>query len=218
MKRTSQSIVDECIRRRTIQNESINKIAKAIGIAKSTVFGILKPYPLSTERITAGRTLGAKLAGAAHRQRSEYRKLAESPFFEIMNKRALTTDQRGSVSEFAVVFRLLVWGFIPHVSLVPGRKSDITTAIPETGKILRIQVKTTTRGKHGAPTVGLTWKGNGKGRKLYSAKDVDIIAAYDARTDKCFVFTLPEIAEKKASITARPDAMERWDKLISFGV
>ncbi len=84
------------------------------------------------------------------------------------------------------------------------------------GKLLTLQVKWASTGKHGLPTVSLR---HSKDRRTtgkparYAAGEFDFIVGYDYLTDTCYVWSWSEVDDLTTSVTVNPDVEEAWGKL-----
>jgi hypothetical protein len=210
-KRLTQAQKEECRRLRRVDRLSVIEISKLCGIAKSTVHLLVRDIPLKEEELRARR------AATDVRRRgliADSNLGTESPFFKTIMERVKNTDQKGAVAEAAAIFRIKVWGFVPHFPLSPGGKSDIIVFIPDTGKTVRLQVKCVRRYKNSLPYGNLGSRRNGKMGVRYAESDFDFYVGYDYREDVCYVYAMGELGNNKKSRSMLPDAAERWDKLL----
>jgi hypothetical protein len=133
----------------------------------------------------------------------------ESELHKTVRGNNLSSLQVGKISETAVLLRLLANGFTPFGSVFDGERADWVVEVPDTGKIVKIQVKTTHQNSTGLPLVQLIC--HSKARK-YKQGDFDFIVGFNLFTDIAYVWAWKEV-EGRSTITICDDAMERWDKL-----
>ena len=132
----------------------------------------------------------------------------------MMNPNA-SRHQKAKIAEAAVLFRMTLCGFHVFGSPFDGDKADWMVEVPETGRILKVQVKWASPNKKRAsqPLVRLRCiEGHNKSR-TYREGDFDFIIGYDLYTDTCYVWSWDEISKLKRSITVTPEAAEKWEKM-----
>jgi hypothetical protein len=138
----------------------------------------------------------------------------ESEMNRIVRGASLNGGQVAKVSETAVMLRMLARGFNVFGSVFDGEKADWVVE-NLSGKMVKVQVKTVTSGKHGLPFVMLSRginTGSGQRRSRYVKGDFDFIVGYDLYTDTAYVWSWGEVEHLKASVSVYEDAKERWDK------
>ena len=124
-----------------------------------------------------------------------------------------TSAWKGRVAEAATLLRLVLRGYEPMRTVFEGDSVDWLVRLPDE-RIVRLQVRWAHQGRGGAPTVNLrSW--DGKRHHKYEDGKIDFIVGYDLFTDISYVFSWAEVRGKTA-VSVRPDAIERWDKLISL--
>lgn len=201
----------ECIRQRVEERLSLREIHERTGISKGSLSTWLAPYPL-TEAEKAQKRQAAYARRAPRKTRGE-----ESSFHKAVEDRELSRQDRARIAEAAVLFRLVVHGFHVFRSLSDGDKADWVVETPS-GIVRKIQVKWASHTPHGLPHFKLTCTAEGhagkKRYRRYRAGKFDFIVGYDLFSDTAYVFSDAELAGHKAAVTVRPDAAERWDKLV----
>jgi transposase-like protein len=202
--------VDEAIRLRVQEQLGLDSISERLGVAKSTLSRWLKDYPLDDGIVFVRKQDGGR---SSKKYRGD-----ESDIHQIIKNQKLTTSQIGKVSEAAIALRLLIRGFNVFGSAYDGDRTDWLVEVPSTGKIWKIQVKTThSQGyprRDSLPTVDIQHKNRSKmGAQRYARGDFDFLVGYDLYTDTAYVWSWDEVEHLKRAITICPDAKERWDKL-----
>lgn len=193
----------ECIRLRVKERKSLREIHEITGASKGSLSNWLRPHPLTSAEKNARRT--AATPPSTKKPRGD-----ESKFFAWSRGREYTSDQKGHISESAVLFRLSVLGARVFQSTVDGDRADFIVEVG--GKFKVVQVKWVYRHSsgHGLPTVRLLRK---KGLERYRKGDFDIIVGYDLKTDTAYVFTWKETSGNKSSISTTPESREAWNKI-----
>lgn len=204
----TEEIRNECRRLRLEDRLSVGDIASILKISKAAAALIVKDLPLTADEYAKRRSF---LIGHPRAPRGD-----ESPYFKVIKDRIKTTDQKGAIAEAAAIFRLKVWGFVPHIPLCAGGKSDIAVWIPDTNKLVRVQVKCVRRGSSGSPYGSLRARAGGKLGVRYAETDFDFFVGYDPREDICYVYSTSEL-KTKHHITMRRTEAEKWDKLLMAG-
>ena len=205
--KANSEMSQEAIRLRVEDRRSLREIAGITGASKSSLSAWLKPFPLTDEE-RAERLKSAKRYIAPRKDRGE-----ESKFYREVSDRQLTRQQKAKIAEAAVLFRMVLQGFITFGSIFDGDKADWMVEIPETGKIFKIQVRWVREGHHGLPLLGLHCSTGHSTRSRYVEGDFDFIIGYDLYSDTAFVYTADEVATLKAAVTVSWEHAERWDKL-----
>lgn len=213
--KTSDVAIARIIHLRVRDRKSLREIQRATGIGISTISLTLRDYPLTDDELKVRRGHTLKLARAANMARAQSHRVVDGRFWESIQARAKTTDQRGAIAEAAVIFRMKVWGFVPHIPMCPGGKSDVIVSIPDTGRHHRVQIKCVRRGTHGSPYCSLKSRRGGVSSVRYGHDDFDFFIGYDLREDLCYVFHYSEIKRFKSHLSVSIDAIERWDKFLS---
>jgi hypothetical protein len=138
----------------------------------------------------------------------------ESPLHRMVSGTLLSRQTKAKIAEAAVLLRLVVNGFVPFGSVFDGDKTDWLVEVPTTGKTLKIQVKWAgSSRKYGMPCISLTCTTGHNQQTRYKPSDFDFIVGYDFFTDISYVWSYAEVQNHKRTISIRPDAKERWDKL-----
>lgn len=203
---------EEAVRLRVEERLSLREISERIGAPKGSLSGWLKAYPLTTEEQRA------KLAAKAHPRGPRKPRGEESKHHQAIAGKTLTKQNRARIAEAAVLFRLALHGFVVLRSEFDGDKADWAVE-SESGKICKIQVKNAHAGRWGQPMIQLRCNSAGRGTqkrtyRCYQKGEIDFMVGYDLYTDTAYVFSFEEIADHKGVIAVRPDAAERWDKLV----
>jgi hypothetical protein len=206
-----------CRELRKHERLSYDEISAQTGVSRGTLHYWLKDLPLTEEELAARRGVAC---GKGHksplRQPRKYQPGAPSKFMTMVTGGDLTRDRQARISESAVQFRLVIAGLNPFGSPFDGERTDTLVENPVTGRIVKVQVRTAQKGHHGLPFISLERKlyGGVRGKCRFKKDDFDFIAGYDLHTDTCYVFSWDETEGLKRTITVRPDAAERWDKLV----
>ena len=179
--------------------------------ARSTIFGWIKEYPLTDEELS---------------KRLEIRKLPpkrtlqlekDSTLYKLANGRELSRNEKGLISEHAILMRLIAAGFIVMKPDSSQCIFDLLVFIKDENKYLKIQIKTARDAKWGQPYCSLKHTGPRKNGKItmirYGKNDFDILVGYDWKTDSAYVFTEKEVEHLATAVSCKPEALERWDKL-----
>ena len=199
----------ECIRLRVEDRLSLREIATQTGASKGSLSLWLRSYPL-TDVEKRGRRVRPPVPLKKDRGQ-------ESEISQTVRGNKLNGMQVAKVAETSVLLRMLAQGFNPFGSVFDGDKADWLVDVPETGKILKIQVKTAQQKSHGLPIVSLRYGINSKvGATRYKKGDFDFIVGYDLFTDVCYVWSWDEVETRKTAVTIHLSAAERWDKF--YGV
>ncbi len=202
---------EQAISLRVDQRLSLREISKVTGVSKGTLSPWLKKYPLSESERRAK-------ASEAPRYTTPKKDRGEpSAAYLALNGRSLSPDKKAELSEAAVLFRLVLHGFHVMSPLFDCAKTDWLVEVPETRRLLRIQVKWAAPLKrHGLPTIRLTCSEGHNEKRKYSSGEFDFIVGYDLFTDIAYVYSFSEVSHLETSVTIRPDAAERWDKLLGM--
>ncbi len=212
MRGKKSPLKDEAIRLRLEERLSLGEINKRTGAGKASLSIWLRPYPLTTEEKRAKRAAAPRPHGP-RKSRGE-----ESKHHQAIDEESLTKQDRARIAEAAILFRLALHGFRVLQPAFDGDKADCAIETPA-GRILKIQVKWASTARHGLPTIRLLCNSAGRGTqkrsyRCYREGEIDFIVGYDLFSDTAYVFSLQEVADHKGAITVRPDAAERWDKLL----
>ena len=199
---------EECIRLRQEERLSLRGVADRTGVPKGTLAGWLKPYPLS-----AAEKARKIAAGAAKRTGRLKARGEEARLHQLLGDRCLTRSQKAKVAEAAVLVRLCLFQFNPFGSVFDGDKTDWLVEVPESGQVVKIQVKWASAQKHGLPSIKMTCVDGHSTQRPYKAGEFDFLVGYDLYTDTCYVWTWEEVAHIRSTITITPDAAEAWVKL-----
>jgi hypothetical protein len=195
----------ECIRLRTEERLSYNEIRAQTGASKSSLSKWLKDLPLTQEE---RRSKMSTQGGARPKERG-----GDAWTAEVVRGRTLSTLQKGSIAEAAVLFRLTLRGVSAYKSPFDGDKLDWVVRAPI--GLVKVQVRAVCQPtKAGLPYVHLMCSDGSRKRKRYERDAFDFIVGYDVRTDLCYVWSWDEVAAHRHSVSITPDAMERWDKIL----
>jgi hypothetical protein len=199
----------ECVRLRMEERLSLREIHDRTGASKGSLSAWLKDVPLTFDE-KSKKLKERRTYIPPKKDRGE-----ESELHRIVRSSNLNGNKVAKVSEAAVMLKMLVRGFNVFGSMFDGEKADwiVETKV---GRILKIQVKTTTRGLHGLPFVNLT-RGVNNGCKIqvrnrYVKGDFDFMVGYDLFTDVAYVWSWDDVDHLKSAVSICDDAKERWDK------
>ena len=114
----------------------------------------------------------------------------------------LTTDQKGSIAELAVVYHAARLGVGVCFPLTDGHRYDLILDIH--GRLYRVQCKFANR--YGDVVVircrSCRRTSDGFRRRRYSAKEVDLLAAYCPKLDRCYLLP-PHLFDGRNEIRLR---------------
>jgi hypothetical protein len=199
---------NECVRLRMEDRLSITEIQERTGASRGSLSYWLKDIPLTDDEIKR------RFEKREHRGQRRKDVGAESEINQIVRESNLSGGKVAKVSETAVMLKMLARGYNVFGSMFDGEKADWIVET-QSGKILKIQVKTTTRGQHGLPFVNLT-RGVNNGcrqvRSRYVKGDFDFMIGYDLFTDVAYVWSWDDVDHLKSAVSICDDAKERWDK------
>jgi transposase-like protein len=192
----------ECIRLRIEERLSYKEIARRTGASTGTLSLWLGDLPLTEEELKG---------------RQEYLRLHRKPrpevskFYLATQAQVLTRAQKARIAEAAILFRLVLHGFVPFGAAFDGEKTDW---LVDTGShCVKVQVKWAREQKGGLPFVSLICVEGHNQQRRYKQGELDFIVGYDLKADLAYVWSWVEIAGHERRITVSPEAEERWDKL-----
>lgn len=197
----------EAIRLRVEERLSLREIAGITGAAKGSLSLWLRPHPLTREEKKA-RSKSAKRYVAPKKDRG-----AESEHHKAVVWRDLSRQRKGKIAEAAILFRLALHGFNAFISVSDGDKADWLVEVPETGKVVKLQVRSVCSFKHGLPGVLLTCTQGHDKRRRYRRGEFDFIVGYYLFNDTAYVFSFDELARNKTFVAISDEHAERWDRL-----
>jgi|GEM_PF-1275073 len=208
MNSISCELKSEAIRLRVEERLSIKEIAKRTGLAQGTLSAWLRPYPLSQEEIML-KIKSAKRYATPKKSHGE-----ESKHYKTIKRKNPKPQKKGSIAEAAVLFRFALHDLEPFVSVFDGDKIDFMVRVPNSGNVLKIQVKYLShRPQYGLPSISLTCtEGHGK-RRRYQEGEFDFIVGYYLYNDTAYIYSFDEVANLKTVVTISEEHAERWDKL-----
>ncbi len=198
----------EAIRLRVKERLSLREIAAITGAAKGSLSVWLRPHQLTDEEKktrskTAKRYVTPK---KSHGEESKHYRVAAWPKF--------TNRQRGRIAEAAILFRLVLHGFDVYTSVFDGDKVDCLVRVPESEKIVKLQVRCVhSPSRHGLPVVRLKCAEGHNKRRRYREGEFDFIVGYYLFNDTAYVFSFDEVTHLKTYATISEKHAERWDKL-----
>lgn len=198
----------EAIRLRVEQRMSLREIAEATGAAKGSLSLWLQPYPLTEEEKRARSKVANRYATPkkSHGEKSKY--------YQAIVFQNLTNQQRGKIAEAAVLFRLALHGFDVYKSVFDGDKVDCLAHNPESGKILKLQIRSVhSPSRHGLPGIRLKCAEGHNKRRRYREEEFDFIVGYYLFNDTAYVFSSDEVSKHQTYISISEEYSERWDKL-----
>lgn len=138
----------------------------------------------------------------------------ESKHHQAVVLQSLTNQHRGRIAEAAVFFRLALHGFNVYTSVFDGDNVDCLVHVPESGKMLKLQVRCVhSLSRHGLPVVRLKCAEGHNGRRRYREGEFDFIVGYYLFNDTAYVFSFDEVRKNQTYISVSEKYSERWDKL-----
>jgi len=198
----------EAIRLRLEKRLSLREIESLTGAARGSLSLWLKPYPLSDEE-KRDRSKLANRYTTPKKSRGE-----ESKHHHAVIWHSLKPYRKGRIAEAAVLFRLAVHGFDIYSAIFDGDKTDWLVQVPETGKILKLQVRcVNATNQHGLPNILLTCAEGHNARRRYKQGEFDFIVGYYLFNDTAYIFSFDEVAHLKTYVTVSDKYAERWDRL-----
>lgn len=202
----------ECVRLRLEERLSLNEIAARTGAAKGTLSYWLQSHPL-TEAERAAKMAAADRYRAPKKDRGPRSRLAE-----MVDASQLDRASKGRIAEAAVRLRLAIHGFGVFTPSAADAREDLVVRSPATGALAILQVRWTKWNAKvgGLPLVSLMRQDSHSTYVRFTPQDFDFIVGFDFETDTAYVFSEPETASNARSITVRPEAAERWDKVLRF--
>lgn len=109
MPKDLSSVKAKVIQLRVTKHLSLREIHEQTGVPKGTLSNWLKPYPLPEDVRQAKQAVAyEKLQNFNQNVRKRPRQ-AESKFYKVLGDRKLTTYQKSSIAEAAVLFRLVLY-------------------------------------------------------------------------------------------------------------
>ena len=198
----------EAIRLRVEDRHSLREIETITGAARGSLSAWLKPYPLTEEERRARSKLAKRYIPPikSHGEESKYNR--------TVVWQNLMPYQKGRIAEAAVLFRLALHGFNAYSSVFDGDKADWLVQVPESGKVLKIQVRCVNATKrHCLPNILLACAEGHNKRRRYKDGEFDFIVGYYLFNDTAYVFSFDEVMHLKTHVTVSERHAERWDKL-----
>lgn len=197
----------EAFKLRVEQRKSYTEISKLLDVSKSTLSIWLREFPLSPAEYKAKR-LVTTIA-------TKNKRLGKpSPLYGLAQGRVLTSQQKGRIAEAAVILRILLNGFNPYKSQFDGDRIDLLVEVPESHRLLKIQVKLAShRNPFGRPAVSLQCTEGHNKQRRFQIGEFDYIIGYDLVSDVAYVWSWKEAVEHKTSITVTKSCAEAWNKL-----
>lgn len=195
----------EATRLRIEKRMSLNEIEAATGVAKSNLSVWLREHPLTAEEVRARRVDPPKKGRGA-----------ESALHVAVRGRTLTRQQKGRIAEAAVLLRLVLHGFSPMSSPFDGDRVDYLVEVPESRRILKLQVKwASSAHPNGLPVVPLRCTdGHNRARRL-ARDEFDFVVGYNLFTDTAHVWSFDDVVRNKRFVTVDAESAEAWHKLRS---
>jgi hypothetical protein len=184
---------------------SLNEIHKETGVPKGTLSNWLTGYTLTPEERREKNNRARKYGPRKH--------LGDpSRWKTLVGEKTLSGHTKGKVAEAAVLFRLVLHSFEVYGSVFDGDSADWVVKNP-TGKLLKLQVKWASRGKHGVPFARVAKMAGHSHKVPYQEGDFDFLVAYCLHTDSCYIWSFEEVYGM-SSISIRDEAKEAWQKLL----
>lgn len=207
---TKAALRSECVRLRLEERLSLAEIAARTGAAKGSLSAWLREHPL-----TDGER-AAKISAAPRYRAPKKDRGAVSALAARFSGVELPKEAKGRIAEAAVLARCALHGLSSFMPMSDGAREDWVVRVPDTGVFASIQVKWVSVHGHGLPSILLVKQTTGGRRVRYAAADFDFIVGYDFLTDTAYVFSHEETAANSSTVAIRPDAAERWDKVLAF--
>jgi len=207
MPRTKLDLRIEAVRLRQEERKSLKEIADVLGVSTGSVSLWVREYPLTEFELTERQKHNPRRTGQK-KPRGE-----ESKFYLAVKGKELTRQQKMKIAEAAILFRLVLHGFIVYGSLFDGDKTDWLVESGD-GKAVRIQVKwARTSKQYGLPFISLSCTEGHNQARRYEEGEFDFIVGYDFLTDTAYVYSFDEVRSNKRIVTIADEYAERWDKL-----
>lgn len=191
---------------------SLKVLAKQFGVSPTTVSYWTRDTILTPEAREAIDRHGQQTRILAVQRRIATRSLP-SPVYARFANQDETRHEKSRISEAAVLFRLVANRYVPYMPMFDGERADFLVEVPESRKILRLQVKTARHGQHGRPYVPLTRTRGHNKRVRLTSDDCDFIVGYDFVGDVAYVWSFAETRNHRTCIVVTDDAAESWNKL-----
>ncbi len=198
---------EEAIRLRVEERKSLGEIELQLGVSKGSLSLWLREYPLTDIERRDRRKLRLTRQVKVELE-------SESKLQQALKGRELTRQQKGRLAETAALLRLILHGFNPLTSPFEGDPVDFFVEVPETRRVLRLQVKwaSVTFGSK-LPSVSLRCtEGHNKSRSFREG-ECDILVGYYLRTDTAYVWSWEDLNGVGGRITTKSSYAEAWWKL-----
>jgi len=191
---------------------SLNEIAEAEGVAKSTLSLWFREVPLdqvTKQQIEKAGHLKRKIT--REKKRTAESLAAVNSITGMIAGQDLDRRTKGRVAETATKLRLELHGYEVYQPASDGSRADFVVCKPD-GRCLKIQVKCVRPQKEGRSAIRLTHACGTKSQVRYSSEEVDVFVGFDLQTNSAYVWLWDELREASTK-TISNDALERWDKL-----
>lgn len=198
----------EAIRLRVEERLGLAAIAEKLKVSKGTVSLWLRKFPLTEIELKERFSKNGRDGNKRKKFRGE-----KSKAFLVIEGKEISRQQKGEIAESAVLFRLALHGFNVFKSIFDGEKIDWLIEVPETGRLLKVQVKFVKESAKGLPILSLKKMNGHNSFRRYNENEVDFFVGYDLFTDTCYVWSFKEVSQNKGSITISDDAAEVWEKM-----
>lgn len=214
MLRTDASVIAHARHLRLFDRKSLREISDMTGVSKSTLSVVLRDLQLTEEEArtfavnNATRSHSARVTAAEREDKERHARFNQSSYDQ------LSTNQKGAISEGAVIQRLMTIGVLPFTPVCQGGRVDLLGFVPESRKFLRFQVKTARRQRLGSAVFQLRARTGGI-HTCYGVDDFDILVAHSPTVDACYISRADEIHGRTSS-TVRESDREAWDKVLNF--
>ena len=197
MKSIAEDVKRECVRLRVEEGMSLSAISVQTGVSKGTLSVLLRLHPQPKLRKRRAWNKGTRKYNPE-----------ESKWHRLAREATLGSNGFSKLAEAAVLFRMCACGISVWGSPFDGEKADWLAQVGD--KIFKVQVKLTSKGRHGYPSVNVR---SSSAMKPYSDGEVDFLVGYDAYTDTAYVYSWEEIRGRKACVSISEENKERWDKI-----
>ncbi len=195
----------EAVRLRIEERLSLDAIGKKLGVSQGSCSLWLRDFPLTKEEIAERNSRPKRRNSDGFHPAKKVLGDASKHYRQIVDN-----NQKGRVAETAIAFRLALQGW--EFYKAEGSKFDF---VVNTGKLVTVQVKWTSARKYGLPTARLKRSNGRHSSRSYVEGDFDFLVAYNLYADTAYVFSMDEVIGKQET-AIRPDAAERWDKLVQW--
>ena len=205
----NRALRETCVDLRVSQRMSLREIHLRTGAPKGSLSTWLREYPLTPKEKAVRIQEGAK------KPRGTKKDHGHESWLHQLAVKGLSLSEKGHVAETAVLLRMILNKFRVFGAKFDGEKADWIVEIPDSGKIWKVQVKSTSKPAVGLPAIFLTCSDGHNKRRRYRKGEFDFIVGYNLFTDTAYVWSWEELEARKYSVAVTPEAAEAWDKFRS---